>query len=272
MIFCIVIKNKVFEEKFLKPFAERFTVGRHAEDNFTYIGFNIKQTHKGITISQGAYVENIQSIKIYPGRAKEKKSPLTSEEQKQFRRIVGQCNWVAQGTRPDLAFDVVEMSSKLNSNQVSDLLRANKRLLRDRQHNLIIRIPHLGPCKHWHILVFSDASLANMCAGVSSMGGHIIPLLGMNNTAAAIVWSCAKIKQVVKSTLAAEMLSLADALDHAIYLQKVISEITSFDEIPIDAFVYNKSVVEAVYSTKSVEDKGLRIDVGSVKELLERKS
>ena len=68
-----------------------------------------------------------------------------------------------------------------------------------------------------------------MCAGVSSMGGHIIPLLGMNNTAAAIAWSCANIKQVVKSTLAAEMLSLADALDHAIYLQKVISEITSFD-------------------------------------------
>eukprot|EP00795_Rhopilema_esculentum_P002321 gene2321-biopygen11363 len=257
--------NEVFEEKVLKPLAERFTVGRRAKDNFTYIGFDIKQTHKGITISQGAYVENIQSIKIDPGRAKEKKSPLTSEEQKQFRRIVGQCNWVAQGTRPDLAFDVVEMSSKFNSSQVSDLLRANKSLLRVRQHNSIIRIPHLGPCKNWHILVFSDASLANMCDGVSSMGGHIILLLGMNNAAAAIAWSCAKIKRVVKSTLAAEMLSLADALDHAIYLQQVISELTSFDDIPIDAFVDNKSVVEAVYSTKSVEDKRLRIDVGDIR-------
>ena len=264
--------NEVFEEKVLKPLAERFTVGRRAKDNFTYIGFDIKQTHKGITISQGAYVENIQSIKIDPGRAKEKKSPLTSEEQKQFRRIVGQCNWVSQGTRPDLAFDVVEMSSKFNSSQVSDLLRANKSLLRVRQHNSIIRIPHLGPCKNWHILVFSDASLANMCDGVSSMGGHIILLLGMKNAAAAIAWSCAKIKRVVKSTLAAEMLSLADALDHAIYLQQVISELTSFDDIPIDAFVDNKSVVEAVYSTKSVEDKRLRIDVGSVKELLDRKT
>ena len=67
------------------------------------------------------------------------------------------------------------------------------------------------------------------------------------------------------------MLSFADALDHAIYLQQVISELTSFDEIPIDAFVDNKSVVETVFSTKSVEDKLLRIDVGSVKELLERK-
>ena len=111
------------------------------------------------------------------------------------------------------------MSSKFNISQVSDLLRANKSLLRVRQHNSIIRIPHLGPCKNWHILVFSDASLANMCNGVSSMGGHIILLLGMNNTAAAIAWSCAKIKRVVKSTLAVEMLCLANALDHAIYPQ-----------------------------------------------------
>ena len=110
-----------------------------------------------------------------------------------------------------------------------------------------------------------------MCDGVSSLGGHIILLLGMNNTAAAIAWSCAKIRRVVKSTLAAEMLSYADALDRAIYPQQVISKLTSFDDIPIDAFVDNKSVVEAVYSTKSAEDKLLRIDVGSVKELLERK-
>ena len=67
--------NEVFEEKVLKPLAEIFTVGRRAKDNFTYIGFGIKQTHKGFSISQGAYVENIQSIKIDLGRAKEKKSP-----------------------------------------------------------------------------------------------------------------------------------------------------------------------------------------------------
>ncbi len=261
-----------FEKKVLQPLMDRFAVGRHEKDHFKYIGFDIKQTSKGITVSQGTYVGSIQSITLDPGRAKEKKSPLTSEEQKQFRRIVGQCNWVSQGTRPDLAFDVVELSSKFNSSQVSDLVRANKSLLRVRQHNSTIKIPHLGPNKDWRILVFSDASHANMCDGVSSMGGHIIFLLGMYNTAAAVAWSCAKIKRVVKSTLAAEMLSLSDALDHAIYLRQVISELTSTDDLPIDALVDNKSVVEAIYSTKSVEDKRLRINVGSIKELIERKT
>ena len=112
-----------------------------------------------------------------------------------------------------------------------------------------------------------------MSDGVSSVGGHLILLVGRNKRSVVIAWSCSKIKRVVKSTLAAEMLSLSEALDHAIYLKQIIRELTAADDanIPIEAFVDNKSVEDAIYSTKSVDDKRLRIDVGSIKEMLRKK-
>ena len=112
-----------------------------------------------------------------------------------------------------------------------------------------------------------------MSDGVSSVGGHLILLVGRNKRSVAIAWSCSKIKRVVKSTLAAEMLSLSEALDHAIYLKQIIMELTGADNesIPAEALVDNKSVEDAIYSTKSIDDKRLRIDVGSIKEMLNKK-
>ena len=40
------------------------------------------------------------------------------------------------------------------------------------------------------------------------------------------------------------------------------------DSISIDAFVDNQSVEDSLYSTKSVDDKQLRIDIGSIKQML----
>ena len=88
--------------------------------------FGINQNHKEITLDQGKYVTDLQGIIIDPGREKEKSSLLTPDEQKQLRSLGGQYNWVAQGTCLDLAYEVVELSSKYDKAVVSDLIRANK--------------------------------------------------------------------------------------------------------------------------------------------------
>ena len=40
------------------------------------------------------------------------------------------------------------------------------------------------------------------------------------------------------------------------------------DSIPIEVFVDNQSLEDALYSTKSVDDKQLRTDIGSIKQML----
>ena len=111
-----------------------------------------------------------------------------------------------------------------------------------------------------------------MSDGISSTGGHVIILLGENQRCAPLSWSCAKIKRVVKSTLAAEALSLSNAIDNAIYLRVIVSELLGVNcgVLPVKCFVDNKSLVQTVHSTKAVGDKRLRIEIAYIKELLER--
>ena len=78
-----------------------------------------------------------------------------------------------------------------------------------------------------------------------------------------------KIKRVVKSTLAAEAMSLGDAIDTAEYIGCIFSEMVlgqCKNMLPIECFVDNRSLVENLHSTKSVTEKRLRIDLASIKE------
>ena len=74
-----------------------------------------------------------------------------------------------QGTRPDLAYD-----SKFDKTVVSDLIRANKNLLKLKQLKSFIKFPNLGHSKNWKIVVFSDASHANMDSVVCQVWEDIL--------------------------------------------------------------------------------------------------
>ena len=84
-------------------------------------------------------------------------------------------------------------------------------------------------------------------------------------------WHANKIKRVVRSTIAAEVLSLQEGLK-CVFYYRIIEDILGISNktIPIIAFVDNKSVIEVVYSTKLVDDKRLRIDIAAISETLLR--
>ncbi len=248
---------------------KRFIAGKLEEKSFAYVGFDIEQTEDCILLNQQHYMEDLPSKTVNPSRARQKEANLSKDENKLFRSLVGKCNWAARGTRPDLAYEVVDLSTKFNNASVEDLVRVVKLVqkLRSESGNAFIKYTKLGKLNHCYIVVMSDASFANMKDGVSSCGGHIVMFVGENNNCCIIAWKSGKIKRVVRSTLAAEMLSLSEGLKHGIYIQHIVQEITSM-KIPIVAFVDNKSVVDSLHSTKQVDDKRLRIDISLVKEML----
>ena len=77
----------------------------------------------------------------------------------------------------------------------------------------------------------------------------------------------------LRSTLAAETLSLQEGLEDAVYLHHLLRELLCLQDkaLPIIAYVDNKSLVEAVHSTKLVDDKRLRLDIGAIKESLHKR-
>ena len=97
--------------------------------------------------------------------------------------------------------------------------------------------------------------------------------MGENDKCALLNWECNKVQRVVKATLSAEALGLCDGLSNAILIKSLLIEYLNLsdDAIPINAYVDNKSLTQAVHSTTAVSDDLLVLDISVVKEFLDQK-
>ena len=185
-----------------------------------------------------------------------------------FRSLVEQIGWLGTNTRPDVIYDVLNLSCLLNHPKVEDIIQANKCLRKLEMVDCTLRFSNLGDMSKAKIVTFSDASHANLPDGYSSAGGFVIFLVGENGKSCPLAWEAKKIRRVVKSTLAAETLAASDAVDMSYYLGSVLSEILfntkDCNVINISCFVDNQSLVENVHSTKNVSEKRLRIDLAAL--------
>ena len=85
-----------------------------------------------------------------------------------------------------------------------------------------------------------------------------------------LYWQTRKIRRVVKSTLSAETLALLDCTEATVFLVNVMSRILFSKPIKIDCYVDNKSLVDALYSSRNVDDRRLRIDIAVLQDMIER--
>ena len=119
------------------------------------------------------------------------------------------------------------------------------------------------------LILFSDASFANLPDSVSSSLGYVIFMADCNGKCSTISWRSNKIRRICRSTLAAESMALIEGLEESLYIQSVLDELGFLHTIT--AIVDSKSLHDAIHSTKLVDDKRLRIDIASIQELVQQK-
>lgn len=165
--------------------------------------------------------------------------------------------------------ELVDLSTKLKGGSVADLLQAIKNIGILKDIRPVQLFPSLRGKSTEEIFVFIDAALGNINSGKGSTGAHIIWIKDRKGNCCPICWQANKIKRVVRSTIAAETLSLQNGLESALYYRKIIEDICAVLQgtIPITAFIDNKNVTEALQSTKLVEDNCLRIDIAAICEM-----
>ena len=241
----------MYFETFIQKLRQRFYAGKVEEKVFRYIGFKVEQRENGIILDQSDYMYNLNSPTLDPRHTTNKSDILNSEEQSLYRQIVGQINWAVQGSRPDLAFEMIAASTKLKQATVGDLTRAIKMLNRLEDFTSYMLFPCLNQTlSDLKIMVFTDASLGNINDGTGSW------LADGTGLCCPLAWHASKIKRVVRSTIAAEALSLQEGLEAGLYYRTIVEEILGIPNktIPIIAYTDNKSIIEAVFSTKLVDD------------------
>ena len=197
----------------------------------------MQQNSHSVVIHQNNYIQNIKPIN------KDSSSltrSLTHQETRQLKALVGQIQWVAKQTRPDAAYTACELSTRVKSATVADVRRANKQLKNMQQTKVSVKISDTGDWKETSILLYSDASHANLTGG-GSQGGFLIMLQGGNSQIAPLLWKSHKLKRVIKSAMGAEKMALLEGAEHAILVKALIREIMCID-LPLVCISDNKSL------------------------------
>ena len=155
---------------------------------------------------------------------------------------------------------------------VEDIQKANKSIKKMKQNQVAIKFSKLQNTSGCRIVTFCDASFKNL-PDEGSQGGFIIFLCDKDGTFSPIHWQSKKIKGIFKSTLVVECLALQESAETAFYIKTILCEILNINQqdITIECYTDNKSLVDSVHSSKTLQDKKLIIDMAIVKEMLQKK-
>ena len=100
--------------------------------------------------------------------------------------------------------------------------------------------------------------------------GFIIFLIDKESRSVPVLWSSKKIKRVARSTLTAEALALTEAVDSAVFIKVALEDVLGRHTPPITAYVDNKSLADVVKTTHVPAEKRLIIDLGAMREMVEK--
>ena len=210
-------------------------------------------------------------IPINKRRASEKGDKLDEKEKKEYRALIGQLNWVSTHTRPDIAFETCVLSSAFSEAKVADLIRLNKLVERVKRDNINIYFPRLENIREVTLECYTDASLKNL-SNSNSQGGLIIFLQDNLGKKCPLLWRSKKLERKVKSTIAAETLALNEGAEYGVYLAHILRQLIDGITVKVKCYTDNKSIVEAITSTKKMNNPMLNIDTLILREYLEKET
>ena len=134
-----------------------------------------------------------------------------------------------------------------------------------------MRFPKLGCIEDWTIIGHRDAGFRSLPDKVSSCGGLVVMIGNTTLGRQAIVsWKAKKIRRVVSSSTAAEVLALNDTLDEMVYVREVLVEILGdkAKRIPLEMYTDSRNLFKSVMSTSLLENPRLRTDVAKLQQSL----
>ena len=247
-----------------------FKVGKSESRDFLYTGFRMCQTTEGVEIDQKNYVDKVSIPKIDLDQLKDRNRDMNQEELTLLRQLTGIVNWTARATRPDLSFEMIDLSTKFKGGKVDDLIKAKNVAARLKKTDMSIKVSNLDNLQDCKIVVYTDAAYRNLNNNTDSCGGFVVFIVNTKNgKCAPVEWKSGKLRRKVHSTLGAETQALNNGLDAALGTKLLLKEIHGGKlDLEVIAITDNKSARDAVYSESEVSERILRGDIAIIKDLI----
>ena len=262
--------NEDFQKDIMLKLRKIYTFGKVSKGDFIFTGLHIYQNEeKEIFVDQ---INFIDSLPTFDFKKQDPGNILDRMENKLVRKTTGQLSWVSTQTRPDIAYDAFYLSTVLNRAKYKDAKLSKKTLLKAKEEKVKLKFSSLGNWKDLHIEVYADASLGGMedSLQTKSVMGYFIALSNESNNLSPLHWKSKTIDKVAEDVKTAETLALETAIDDAVHLSSMITEIYSGEvhntPIPLVIKEDSKSLIESLYSTKKVKRKTMRVVISSIQQ------
>lgn len=262
-----IVKSKLFK---------LFQFSKVEMNKFKYLGCKIeKLTNGDITLNQDEYIQKIQEVEVPTKRNSYK---VNENERKEIRRVVGELLWVSLMTRPDLSFEVNQLSSKISEATIKELKEAKRLVEKAKLEPITVNFTKLGPKEDLKIKLFCDASYNNQDSKLRSTEGRVLLLENKKSRKSNIfAWKTKKISRICRSVKGAETRALENGLDEAVHFARMVREIydgkvnlKSPKQIDVEAATDNKGLWENLNNTRQCDEKLLRNSIALVKEMMEK--
>ena len=185
-----------------------------------------------------------------------------------LRSKLGQLNWLANVSRPEISFDVCFLSSNQKGGTVSDLQSVNKIIPRVQSNPSFITFPVLD-VDSLKVCVYADASFNSLPKG-GSQGAQLVLLRDKFGNCSPIGWNSSRLKRVVRSALGAETLAFCDGCELAFYIAHIISTLMHLQpSVTVDAITDSQSLYEALGSTKQPSNHRLRVEINALRDMVD---
>ncbi|QRV96994.1 Pol polyprotein/retrotransposon [Ceratobasidium sp. AG-Ba] len=164
---------------------------------------------------------------------------------KDYRRLLGCLNWLAQGTRPDIAYAVSRLG-QAQSNPHPAHWHALKHILRYLSTTLDMGLTYQASSDSLRPHMFTDSSFADCPITRKLHSGYVTMLAG-----AAVSWSSKKQAIVTTSSTDAEYIGMGHCAKEGVWITRLLNDLGVPLSEPIEIFADNQSSMILADSEKT---------------------
>ena len=254
---------------------QRFTIGTetYPPEQLRFNGGIIEQAVDfSIKLSMEEFAKSIERFDIARARRKQGDAQATANELRTYQSLAGKMNWLGQTATPQYAFAASYLQQNIGGLKVKHLLQANGVLREAQKTTPSIVFGKLKSNATACLTAFTDAAFPKIDGSIDAQTGILCGLVIGEGPHAAfhpIAWTSHKQKRICRSASAAEIMSIAEAVDFGYAVRTAVEKIAG-RTLTFELNVDSRSLFEAITTQHESKDFRLRQAVQSIRQAFER--